>query len=302
MVNWTQALSDFLAFIKIERSLSANSIDAYRRDINRFRAFLEQEKINLGPLEINKDHIKGFVKTIQEEGLSERSQSRMLSGIRSFYQYLVYEDHLEMNPANQVDTPKLGTKLPEVLSKEEINKLIESIDRSTNEGERNRAILETLYGCGLRVSELVELSRSNILWKENLIKVLGKGNKERLVPISNFTLKVLRLYNDQVRIHTPPKKGEEDILFLNRRGARLSRAMIFTICKRTAEAAGIKKKISPHTFRHSFATHLVQNGADLRAVQQMLGHENIMTTEIYTHLNMNDLEKMIQLHPRSNQA
>ena len=301
-MNWTQAVSDFLDFIKLERSLSENSIAAYRRDMQKFLSFLKEAKIKEGPLEIKANHVQAYVGYIHKSGLAKSSQSRMLSGLRSFYQYLVYEDYLDSNPANKIDMPKIAQKLPEVLSKEEIDLLctLEFLGKEINEKTRNQLIIEMLYACGLRVSELVELKISNIIWSEQFIKVLGKGDKERLVPIAPDTLKMIEAFLENTRGNYPVKQEAEDILFLNRRGNKLSRAMIFNIIKRAAENAGIKKNISPHTLRHSFATHLVQSGADLRSVQKMLGHESIMTTEIYTHLNTDDLKKVMEKHPRAN--
>ncbi len=298
-MNWQQAEKDFLDFIKLERSLSQNSIASYKRDLRRFQAYLTENHKGLAPLKIEGKHIQGFVQSIQKEGLAVRTQSRMLSGIRSFYQYLVYEDYLDSNPANQVEMPRLDKSLPEVLSKEEIDKMVGKIDLSKPEGHRNKAILEVLYGCGLRVSELIQLKLSEIYPKDGLIKVVGKGDKERWVPIAEYTLKILNQYLEGSRLHLDIQKGNEDFVFLNRRGKSLTRAMIFTIVKAATEKAGIRKNVSPHTLRHSFATHLVQGGADLRAVQQMLGHESIVTTEVYTHLNTDDLAEVMKIHPRA---
>lgn len=301
-MNWTEAISDFLDFIKLERSLSENSIAAYRRDMQKFIQFLDEKKLKIKPLDIKAEHVQSYVLHIHNKGLAKSSQSRMLSGLRAFYQYLVYEDYLDSNPATKIDMPKIAQKLPEVLSKEEVDELckLQYQGKDIHEKHRNQLIIEMLYACGLRVSELVELKISNIIWSEQFIKVVGKGNKERLVPIAKDTLALIQKYVAETRPHYPVKPGAEDFLFLNRRGNFLSRAMIFNIIKRAAEKAGIQKNISPHTLRHSFATHLVQSGADLRSVQQMLGHESIMTTEIYTHLNTDDLKDVMAKHPRVN--
>lgn len=290
----------FIAFLKLERSLSKNSIEAYLRDFDKLRQYLELHQLDLKPSEIRAMHISELVAWLYEIGISPRSQARIISGIKSFYQYLLLEDIVDENPTDLIEGPKIGVKLPEVLSIQEIDDLIAAIDLSKTEGERNRAMLEVLYSCGLRVSELIGLKISNLLREEGFLRVIGKGNKERLVPIGKSALKFIEYYKEQRRNHQKVDAGSTDILFLNNRGKQLTRVMVFTIIKRLAEKAGIEKSISPHTFRHSFATHLVDGGADLRAVQEMLGHESITTTEIYTHLDRSYLKAAItQFHPRA---
>jgi len=298
-MNWKQALTDYIHYLKLERGLAANSIDSYRRDIRKLVDFMEDSKAAVSPLEIDRSVLEAFVHHIAES-LQPRSQARIISGLRGFFDYLVLEQYRKDNPMELIEAPKLGRKLPDTLSPEEMISLISSVDRSTPEGERNRAILETLYGCGLRVSELLHLKLSDLFFEEGFIKVRGKGNKERFVPVGPVTRKYISLYRDEIRVHWSPGKGYEEVLFLNRRGRRLSRAMIFTIVKRQAELAGIRKKVSPHTFRHSFATHLLQNGADIRAIQQMLGHESITTTEVYMHVDRQHLSEVVNTyHPRN---
>jgi integrase/recombinase XerD len=299
-MNWTSDINGFKAYLKLERSLSANSIQAYLSDIDKLLLFLEQSNQLISPTHLNDVHITEFINWINELGLGARSQARIVSGLKAFFNYLVLEDRIKQNPAELISSPRIGRKLPEVLSIEEINDMIAAIDLSKTEGERNRAIIETLYSCGLRVSELINLKRSHLLKEEGFLRVIGKGDKERLVPIGRVALKYIRLYEESTRNHQEIKKTDRDILFLNRRGAKLTRVMIFTIVKQLAQAAGIKKSVSPHTFRHSFATHLIDGGADLRAVQDMLGHESITTTEIYTHLDVSFLKDTItQFHPRA---
>lgn len=297
-MKWQQALTDYQHYLRIERGLSANSIENYRYDIVKFINYLEEHEIQISPLKISEEKIQEFIYEVSKS-MSARSQSRIISGLRSFFDYLVFEDYRKDNPLELIESPKIGRKLPDTLSTEEIDRLIESIDLSHPQGERNRCILETLYSCGLRVSELITLKLSDLYFDEGFIRVVGKGDKQRLVPISPLTVKYIDLYIDQIRVHLPIQKGFEDTLFLNRRGKQLTRAMIFTIVKQTAVKAGIKKKISPHTFRHSFATHLLENGADLRSIQQMLGHESIITTEIYMHLDRTHLKEVLEkFHPR----
>ena len=297
-MKWQQALTDYQHYLRIERGLSANSIENYRYDIVKFINYLEEHEIQISPLKISEEKIQEFIYEVSKS-MSARSQSRIISGLRSFFDYLVFEDYRKDNPLELVESPKIGRKLPDTLSTEEIDRLIESIDLSHPQGERNRCILETLYSCGLRVSELITLKLSDLYFDEGFIRVVGKGDKQRLVPISPLTVKYINLYIDQIRVHLPIQKGFEDTLFLNRRGKQLTRAMIFTIVKQTAVKAGVKKKISPHTFRHSFATHLLENGADLRSIQQMLGHESIITTEIYMHLDRTHLKEVLEkFHPR----
>ena len=297
-MKWQQALTDYQHYLRIERGLSANSIENYRYDIVKFINYLEEHEIQISPLKISEEKIQEFIYEVSKS-MSARSQSRIISGLRSFFDYLVFEDYRKDNPLELIESPKIGRKLPDTLSTEEIDRLIESIDLSHPQGERNRCILETLYSCGLRVSELITLKLSDLYFDEGFIRVVGKGDKQRLVPISPLTIKYINLYIDQIRARLPIQKGFEDTLFLNRRGKQLTRAMIFTIVKQTAVKAGVKKKISPHTFRHSFATHLLENGADLRSIQQMLGHESIITTEIYMHLDRTHLKEVLEkFHPR----
>lgn len=299
MDDWSIHLKGFKSFLRLEKGLSANSIEAYERDAGKLASFARTQLDISSPLRIDMEGIQSFLAQINEIGLSAKSQARILSGIKAFYKYLVLENYINSNPADLIDTPKLGRKLPEVLETEEIDKLVAAIDLSAPEGHRNKAIIETLYGCGLRVSELVDLKLSNCYFNEGVLRIIGKGDKERLVPISSFTSKIILQYVKGTRLHIQAQAKHEDFVFLNRRGKQLTRVMIFTIIKRLAEAAGIQKNISPHTFRHSFATHLIEGGADLRAVQDMLGHESITTTEIYTHLDSNYLKQnIIDYHPR----
>lgn len=297
-MDWSSSIKGFKQYLKLEKSLSANSIEAYLRDITKLVQFQEAHNLHLAPEKVDLEHLQLFITWINELGMTDQSQARIISGIRAFYKFLLMEDMIDKDPAELLEGPKLQRKLPDVLNLEEINKIFSAIDHSTPEGMRNRAILETLYGCGLRVSEATDLKLSNLYLDIEFIKVTGKGNKERLVPIGNSAIKQLKFYIEDVRPQVHIKKGQEDILFLNRRGSKLSRVMIFTIIKNLVATAGIKKNISPHTFRHSFATHLVEGGADLRAVQEMLGHESITTTEIYTHLDKDYLRStIIQYHP-----
>lgn len=296
---WHSYINGFKAYLQLERSLSGNSVEAYVHDVEKLTQYLEIQGIIVNPDSLNLSDLQGFVKWVAEMGMSARSQARIISGLRTFYKFLLLENLVSKNPTELLELPKLGRKLPEVLSIGEINALIGTIDLSKPEGERNRAMLETLYGCGLRVTELINLKISNLHFNEGFISVIGKGNKERLVPIGRTAMALIETYLYQVRSHQDIKKGNENIIFLNRRGNKLSRQMIFTIIKDLLIVSGIKKKVSPHTFRHSFATHLVEGGADLRAVQEMLGHESITTTEIYTHLDREYLRTTIlQFHPR----
>ena len=289
----------FSSYLKLERALSKNSIEAYLYDLELLNAYL-RKKTNVKSIQnIDENILKKFIHWINDQSYSSFSQARIISGIKAFFKYLLIEEIIERNPAELIETPKLARKLPDVLSIEEINLLIENIDLSKPEGTRNKAIIETLYSCGLRVSELVNLKITNLYKNEGFIKVQGKGDKERLVPIGSSALKYIDIYRREIRSHLNIKPGHEDILFLNRRGANLSRVMIFTIIKQLSQKAEINKQISPHTLRHSFATHLVERGADLRAVQDMLGHESITTTEIYTHLDRQYLKETLkQYHPR----
>jgi len=298
-MKWQQALLDYKMYLKIERGLSQNSIDNYALDVNKLIGFLEENVIQESPLTISSEVIQQFVYEVAKQ-VNARSQSRIISGLRSFFNYLVFEDYIKTNPLELIESPKIGRKLPDTLSEKDINSLIQAIDLSTPQGERNRAILETLYSCGLRVSELVGLKISDLFFDEGFIKVTGKGDKQRFVPIVRETQKIINLYKNQVRVHSPIKPEFQDILFLNRRGKQLTRAMIFTIIKQLAVKIDLNKNISPHTFRHSFATHLLENGADLRAIQLMLGHESITTTEIYMHVDKRHLKDVMNTyHPRN---
>lgn len=284
----------------MERSLSANTVEAYLHDITKLRQFLELNGQTTTPTQVKQQDLLNFIGFVNELGLSGHSQARMLSGIKAFYKFLMYEELIVKDPSALIETPRLGRKLPDTLNLPEIEKLFEAIDMSTPDGTRNRAMLETLYSSGLRVSELIGLKISNLHEEIGFLRVFGKGSKERLVPIGREALKHIRLYREHVRVHIPVKKGFEDHLFLNKRGSALSRVMVFMIIKALASKIGLKKSISPHTFRHSFATHLIEGGADLRAVQEMLGHESITTTEIYTHLDRDYLKQVItSYHPRS---
>lgn len=300
MSIWERYIKDFVSFLKIEKGLAENSIFAYQNDVVKLYDFAKSR--NLEPTTITYDNLKEFVAVLYDLGLSARSQARIISGVKQFYGFLLLEDVLLDDPSELLEMPKIGRKLPEVLTIEEIDLLISTVDMSKAEGHRNRAILETLYSCGLRVSELVGLKFSDLYFEDGFIRVIGKGNKERLVPVSPSVEKEIKLYNDHIRRHQNIKSGNENIVFLNRRGAQLTRVMIFTIIKDLAEASGLQKSISPHTFRHSFATHMIEGGANLRAVQEMLGHESITTTEIYTHLDQRFLrDAIVSFHPRNKQ-
>lgn len=297
-MKWQNALKDFELYLKIERGLSQNSIENYRYDVKKLILYLEDNSIIISPIEIEKENLQQFIYTIAKT-INPRTQSRIISGLKGFFNYLVFEDYRDTNPLDTIDSPKIGRKLPDTLSEIEINELINAIDLSKPQGERNRAILELLYGCGLRVSELTNLKLSDLFFEEGFIKVTGKGDKQRFVPIIESTQNYIILYKETVRKHLNISKDFEDTLFLNRRGKQLSRAMIFTIIKQLSVKINLNKTISPHTFRHSFATHLLKNGADLRAIQLMLGHENITTTEIYMHVDKSHLKNVIQeFHPR----
>jgi integrase/recombinase XerD len=299
-VNWSVYIKGFKAYLQLERSLSPNSIEAYEHDIEKLCQFLDSKQVKATPEEIDLNTLREFLRWITELGMMPTSQARIISGIKAFYKYLLMEDLIKKNPSELLEAPKTARKLPDVLNIDEIDRMIEAIDLSKPEGVRNKAILETMFSCGLRVSETVNLQISDISFTDQFVRVIGKGNKERLVPIGSVAIKAIRFYLEHIRVHTEPKTGNHDILFLNRRGSKLTRVMIFLIIKKLALEAGIKKTISPHTFRHSFATSLVEAGADLRAVQQMLGHESITTTEIYTHIDRSYLHDVItQFHPRS---
>jgi integrase/recombinase XerD len=297
-IMWAAEKKGFKAWLQLEKSLSDHSVEAYLRDIEKLSQFLSLEEKATAIENIQLRDLQLFLKWIGGLGMTASSQSRIISGIRSFFKYCLQENLVKQDPTELLETPKLRRTLPDFLSVEEINRIIQAIDLSKPEGERNRAILETMYSCGLRVSELVNLRLSSLYPELGFIKVVGKGDKERLVPIGNTALKFIGIYRGQVRVHMPIKKGNEDVLFLNRRGAGLTRQMIFILLKDLVREAGITKTVSPHTFRHSFATHLVEGGADLRAVQEMLGHESITTTEIYTHLDRAFLRETLQkFHP-----
>lgn len=299
-MNWTSYTNGFKAFLQFERSLSKNTVEAYLRDLDKLVAYFEEEQEGLSPLTVEINHLRGFLSRLNETEISARSQARIISSVKAFYKYLLMEDIITHDPTELLEPPKIGRKLPATLSIPEISALINAIDLSKPNGERNKAMLETLYGCGLRVSELINLRLSNIFFTEGFIKITGKGDKERLVPLGSVASKQIYTYVSQVRNHVAIKPGNKDIVFLNNRGSKLSREMIFTIVRKLAEKSGIGKTISPHTFRHSFASHLVDGGADLRAVQEMLGHESITTTEIYTHLDRDYLRSAIlNFHPRA---
>lgn len=296
-MSWESIIKQFQDYLRLERSLSPNSVEAYVRDVQKLAQFSEDRCEATAVTEV---HLQNFLEWINELGMTPHTQARVLSGLKAFYKYLLFENVVSTDPTALIDGPKLGRKLPDTLAFHEIEELFSAIDLSTPEGQRNRAMLEVLYSSGLRVSELVELTLSHVYFDLGFLRIIGKGNKERLVPVGRDALKHLRIYIQEVRVHVPVKKGSENHVFLNRRGSKLSRVMIFTIIKNLAAEIGLKKSISPHTFRHSFATHLIEGGADLRAVQEMLGHESITTTEIYTHLDREYLKQVIQeFHPRS---
>jgi integrase/recombinase XerD len=302
-MSWIGYIKGFKSYLKLEKSLSQNSVEAYIHDISLLDQFMVTRNLKLTPAETKLSHLQEFIAWINEVGMSASSQARIISGIKAFFKYMIMENLIVNDPSQLIESPRLGRKLPDTLSVHDINNLIDAIDLSSKEGARNKAMLETLYSCGLRVSELVNLKLSNLHLEIGFVKVLGKGDKERLVPIGNVATKLLRIYITEVRGMQTIQSGSEDIVFLNNRGAKLSRVMVFTIIKRLAEKISLKKTISPHTFRHSFATHLIEGGADLRAVQEMLGHESITTTEIYTHLDRDFLRSaIIRFHPRSQQG
>lgn len=297
-MNWKSYIKSYQSYLKLERGLSKNTIENYSFDMERLCVFLENNSIEISPIKISEETIQQFIYSVSKE-VNARSQARIISGLKSFFSYLVFEDYRQDSPMELIESPKTGRKLPDTLSIKDIDALIAAIDLSTNEGERNRAMLETLYGCGLRVSELVTLKISDLFFDEGFVKITGKGNKQRFVPIGDFTQKYIQIYKSTVRSHGNIQKGHEDTLFLNRRGKQLTRAMIFTIIKDLSVKINLNKTISPHTFRHSFATHLLENGADLRSIQLMLGHESITTTEIYVHLDRKHLTKIMNtFHPR----
>lgn len=299
-MDWKISIKGFQSFLKLERSLSVNSIVAYTEDVERFVQFLSDKKYNLSPENIEHKHLTEFLTWLSKLERSATTQARVISGIRAFYKYLLLENLVSKNPTELLSTPKMGRKLPDVLNVDDIDKLLQAIDLAAPQGQRNRTMLETMYSCGLRVSELVNLKISDLFFDTGFIRVIGKGNKQRLIPIGSEAMKFINIYKNEIRVHSPIQKGFEDFLFLNQRGKRLTAAMVFLIIQKLAAKTGMKKHVSPHTFRHSFATHLVENGADLRSVQEMLGHESITTTEIYTHMDRKYLRDTIEkYHPRS---
>ena len=299
-MSWSLYIKQFKNYLKLERALASNSIDAYTRDVTKLMEFLNMHKKIPDPLQVLPVDLLDFIKFINELGLSPYSQARIVSGIKGFYKYLSYENLISVDPSELIELPRLGRKLPDTLSIHEIDQLFETIDMSKASGPRDRAMAETIYSAGLRVSELVNLKISNIYEDVGFLRILGKGNKERLTPIGKSALKFIKSYQHEVRNHMQIKSGQEDYLFLNKLGSKISRVSVFNLIKNLALCAGINKKISPHTFRHSYATHLIEGGADLRAVQEMLGHESITTTEIYTHLDRDYLKQIIkEFHPRS---
>ena len=303
MKEWNVYMEEFRDYLRLERSLSENSILAYVGDIEKLRQFSEISEWQLSPLELEQSHLQSFLEYIYDLGMSSHSQARILAGVKAFYRFLLYQDTMDEDPAVLLEGPKLSRKLPDTLSYHEIEMLLNAIDLSTPEGMRNRAIIETLYSSGLRVSELINLKLSHVYFDIGFLRIIGKGNKERLVPVGKDALKFLKMYVDTVRVHLNIQAGHENFVFLNRRGSQLSRVMVFTIVKDLAEMVGLKKNISPHTFRHSFATHLIEGGANLRAVQDMLGHVSITTTEIYTHLDRDYLRQVIiEHHPRAKKS
>jgi integrase/recombinase XerD len=298
-MDWHSSIKGFSGYLRLEKSLSENSIEAYLHDITNLQQYFETNNISVNPENVTFRQLQEFLKFIIGLGIGPRSQARMISGIRAFYKYLLMEDAIKQSPADLLELPRLPQKLPEVLSIEEIDKLINSIDLSTPEGQRNKAMLETLYCCGLRVTEFITLKISDIIFEEEFVRVIGKGNKQRMVPLGLSAAKYIKIYLEEIRPHIPVQKDMQDIVFLNRRGRGLTREMVFIIIQQLKKKAGMRKKISPHTFRHSFATHLVEGGADLRAVQEMLGHESITTTEIYTHIDREYLrDAILRFHPR----
>lgn len=297
-MKWHQALTDFSTFLRLERGMSENTIKGYANDIKKLISHLENHNIPKKPEKIDREDLQEFIYRLSDD-INKRSQARLISALRSFFDYLIFENYRKDNPMQLIDSPKIGRKLPDTLSVKEIDDIIGAIDLSTPQGERNRAMLELLYGCGLRVSELVNMQLSDLFFEEGFIRVTGKGNKQRFVPIGKHTVKYLNLYIKETRPQIPVKKGYGDTLFLNRRGRMLTRNMVFIIIKDLVEKAGLDKTVSPHSFRHSFATHLLENGADLRSIQQMLGHESITTTEIYMHVDRSYLKEVVeQYHPR----
>ncbi len=298
MSNWSRYITEFVSFLKIEKGLSSNSIIAYQNDVEKLASYCQEQKINIKEVEYT--HLKSFVTELYDLGLSARSQARIISGIKQFFSYLLLENLITQDPSSLLEQPKLGRKLPEVLSIEEVDLLIGAVNLNSHEGSRNRAMLEVLYSCGLRVSELVNLKFTDLFYDEGFVRVIGKGNKERLVPLSESVGVEISTYQEKMRSKLDVKDGHENFIFLNRRGRQLTRVMVFIIIKDLAAKINLTKSISPHTFRHSFATHLIEGGANLRAIQEMLGHESIITTEIYTHLDQSFLkEAILSYHPRN---
>ena len=299
MKTWQSYIKEYQNYLRLERGLSKNTIENYTFDIEKLVSFLTEKEIKVSPIHISEDVVQQFIYEMASQ-INPRSQSRLISGLKSFFNFLIFEDYRKETPLELIEVPKTGRKLPDTLSTTEIDALIAAIDLSKPEGERNKAMLETLYSCGLRVSELISLKISDLFFEEGFIKITGKGNKQRFVPVGSSTIKFITIYANQIRVHVPIQKGFEDTLFLNRRGKQLTRAMVFTIIKNLAIAIDLNKTISPHTFRHSFATHLLENGADLRSIQLMLGHESITTTEVYMHLDRKHLAMVLQnFHPRN---
>ncbi len=299
-MNWDKEIEGFKEYLKLEKNLTSNSIHAYETDLKKLVSFLDEKGYKIGPEDIKLSHLKELMAWVTDKGISPRTQARIISGIKSFYKFLMIEEKVDRDPTALLSTPKIGRKLPQILSVEEIDAIINSIDTRKSEGQRNKAILETLYSCGLRVTELIELKISNLFFENGNIRIIGKNNRERTVPISTKAIKEINLYLSEYRRTLKIGKADEDILFLNRRGKKLSRVMIFTIIKNITKKAGIHKSISPHTFRHSFATHLLKGGANLRDIQEMLGHTSIITTEIYTHIDDEYLKETINtFHPRA---
>lgn len=297
-MHWKNTLLDYQHYLKIERGLSQNSILSYSHDVKKLSNYLYTNGLKYSPVNINNKIIQQFIYHNSKD-INPRSQARLISGLRNFFDYLIFEDYRKDNPTDLLESPKIGRKLPDTLSEEDINRIVDQIDLSKPEGERNKAMFETLYSCGLRVSEMIQLKISDLFFEEGFIRVIGKGNKQRFVPINSYTIKLINIYKEQIRVKIKVQKGFEDTLFLNRRGKQISRNMVFMILKDLVKKAGISKNVSPHTLRHSFATHLLENGADLRAIQQMLGHESITTTEIYMHLDKSFLKTVMEkYHPR----
>ena len=297
-MTWKNALTDYQYFLKIERGLSENSIKSYCHDIQKLINYLTEQELQESPIDISGEIIERFIYDSTKK-VAPRSQARMISGLRNFFDYLIFEEYRKENPTDLIEAPKIGRKLPDTLSESEINQIITQIDLSTAEGERNKVMIEILYSCGLRVTEMIQLKISDLFFEEGFIRVIGKGNKQRFVPINSYMIKLVDTYKDLIRSSIKIQKDFEDTLFLNRRGKQISRNMVFMILKDLTKKAGIHKTVSPHTLRHSFATHLLENGADLRAIQQMLGHESITTTEIYMHLDKSHLKQVVEkFHPR----